>query len=252
MHVVDPARPIVLEVTGLRVVYGRGHVALAGVDLLVADGELLAVLGPNGSGKTTLLRAVTGLLRFHSGSVVAGSVKLKGTDVLRSSPASVVGQGVAQVMEGRRVFPELTVDENLTAGGPRVSSRALAEARTGVHELFPELATQARTRAGLLSGGQQQMLAIGRALMGSPDVLFMDEPFLGLSPRAAERVHSAIGRINAAGTTIVLAEQNAAMGLELAERAYLLRAGAVVAHGRAASLKNSDQLKSAYFEPSAR
>jgi ABC-type branched-subunit amino acid transport system ATPase component len=242
----DDDRDPLLRVMDLHVSYA-GLPALRGVSLDVPDGGLVAVLGANGAGKSTLLRAMSGTLRFAGGSVDAGSVQLAGRRLDRLDPAAVVRAGVVQVPEGRQVFEGLTVEENVRAGGLATPRRARSEARDRVFGLFPVLRERSGQRAGLLSGGEQQMLAIGRALMGTPRVLLLDEPSLGLSPRMVEHVAEAIGEINRQGTAVVLVEQNAAMALRLADRAYVLEVGRVTLHGPTERLTVLDDVRDRYL-----
>ncbi|NUP83387.1 MAG: ABC transporter ATP-binding protein [Nonomuraea sp.] len=235
-----------LTVDGLVVDYGPVR-ALDGVSLRVPSGSVVAVLGANGAGKTTLLRAVSGTLRFHRGKVAGGGVTVDGTRVDGQAAATVVRRGVTHVPEGRRVFARMTVEENLRAGGLGTPRRAAARARERVRELFPVLAERAHQRAGLLSGGEQQMLAIGRALMAGPSVLLLDEPTLGLAPQMAARIAATIRTINAAGTSVLLVEQNVATALTLASHAYVLEVGAVALEGPAAELAGSDEVRRRYL-----
>ncbi|GII54029.1 ABC transporter ATP-binding protein [Planotetraspora thailandica] len=235
-----------LEIRDLSVRYGPVR-ALREVGLTVPRGAVVAVLGANGAGKTTLLRAVSGTLRFHRGGVASGSVFFGGSP-LPASPAAVVARGVIQVPEGRRVFGRMTVAENLRAGALGVRDRAAAAgARERVLTLFPVLAERAHQRAGLLSGGEQQMLSIGRALMGCPSMLLLDEPTLGLAPMMAARIAATIGEINAQGTSVLLVEQNAATALALASHAYVLEVGEVALSGPAAELAASDEVRRRYL-----
>ncbi|WP_084960301.1 ABC transporter ATP-binding protein [Thermoactinospora rubra] len=235
-----------LTVGDLVVDYGPVR-ALRGVSMRVPSGSIVAVLGANGAGKSTLLRAVSGTLRFHRGRVARGEIALDGTRIDELAAAAVVRRGVTQVPEGRRVFARMTVEENLRAGGLGTPRRAAARARERVHELFPVLAERARQRAGLLSGGEQQMLAIGRALMAEPSVLLLDEPTLGLAPQMAARIAGTIKAINAAGTSVLLVEQNVAMALALASHAYVLEVGSVALEGPAATLADSDEVRRRYL-----
>ncbi|TKK84455.1 ABC transporter ATP-binding protein [Herbidospora galbida] len=234
-----------LAVSDLVVGYGPVR-ALRGVSMRVPSGSIVAVLGANGAGKSTLLRAISGTLRFHRGScqgaVTLGDQRLTGLDA-----ASVVGRGVVQVPEGRRVFARMTVDENLRAGGLGRSRRAYAKAHEQVVDLFPVLKERARQRAGLLSGGEQQMLAIGRALMAGPTTLLLDEPTLGLAPLMAARITETIKEINSLGTSVLLVEQNVAMALSLASHAYVLEVGEVALEGTAAELRASDEVRRRYL-----
>ncbi|MES9543598.1 MULTISPECIES: ABC transporter ATP-binding protein [unclassified Actinomadura] len=237
-----------LAVRGLSVSYGRAVRALREVSLDVPAGSVTAVLGANGAGKTTLLRAISGTLPFHRGAVDAGTVRLGGRSLVGLHPATVVAAGVVQVPEGRRVFGRLSVEENLRAGALGAPSRTdAAKARARVLALFPLLAERARQRAGLLSGGEQQMLAIGRALMACPAVLLLDEPTLGLAPLMAERIAETVREINLQGTAILLIEQNAALALELSSSAHVLEVGAVTLHGPSAELAASDEVRRRYL-----
>jgi branched-chain amino acid transport system ATP-binding protein len=237
-----------LEVRGLVAGYGPVR-ALRDVSLEVPDGAVVAVLGNNGAGKSTLLRAVSRTLGFHRGAMTGGSVTLDGQPVHRLSAARMVAAGVIQVPEGRQVFARMTVADNLRAGalGAPGGRRDAAAALARVHDLFPVLAERARQRAGLLSGGEQQMLAMGRALMARPRVLLLDEPSLGLAPLMAARIAEAVQEINAAGTSVLLVEQNAALALRLASTAYVLEVGEVTLSGTADSLIASDEVRRRYL-----
>ena len=242
----DGSAPPFLDVRDLHVSYA-GVRALHGVTLAVPEGRIVAVLGNNGAGKTTLLRAISGTLRMHRGAIEEGSIAFSGAP-LAAGPADIVRAGVVQVPEGRRVLADLTVEENLRAGG--LSSRGRrrrTEARTRVYDLFPRLAERRTQRAGLLSGGEQQMLAIGRALMSEPRLLLLDEPSLGLAPQFVERIAEIIAKINEQGTSVVLVEQNAAMALEIAHRAYVLEVGRVALEGKASELAASDEVRAKYL-----
>ncbi|MEV4675670.1 MULTISPECIES: ABC transporter ATP-binding protein [Actinomadura] len=237
-----------LVVRDLSVSYGRAVRALRGVSLDVPAGAVTAVLGANGAGKTTLLRAISGTLPFHRGAVDTGTVRLGDRSLIGLHPATVVAAGVVQVPEGRRVFGRLSVEDNLRAGALGAPGRAAAAKAHGrVLELFPVLAERARQRAGLLSGGEQQMLAIGRALMACPSVLLLDEPTLGLAPLMAERIAETVREINLQGTAILLIEQNAALALELSSSAHVLEVGAVALHGPSAELAASDEVRRRYL-----
>jgi len=244
----EVAQETILSVTGVEVVYGGSLVVLRDVSLRVRRGAVVALLGANGAGKTTLLRAVTGLLGLHRGAVTRGSVTLDGHNVTGAEPAGLVRRGVAQVLEGRRVFAELTVDENLRAGAFTVRGRvARAEAHQRVLELFPLLAARRRQVAGYLSGGEQQMLAIGRALMASPRLLLLDEPSLGLAPRVVEQIAEIVSTVHAQGTSVLLVEQNAAMALAVADYGYVLENGRVVRDGPAAALAGDRDIQEFYL-----
>jgi branched-chain amino acid transport system ATP-binding protein len=237
-----------LEVQDLRVSYGGSVLALREVSLWVPDGGVVAVLGNNGAGKSSLLRAISGTLGEEGGAVDGGTIRFAGERIDRRNPADVVRRGVLHVPEGRRIFGGLTVEENLRAGAVAARSAAVRdEGRARVYELFPILADRRRQRAGLLSGGEQQMLAIGRALMGGPRILLLDEPSLGLAPKIVDRIGDVITEINQQGTTVVLVEQNAAMALRVADEAFVLEAGRVSLHGPAAQLAQTDEVRDRYL-----
>jgi branched-chain amino acid transport system ATP-binding protein len=238
----------VLEVRGLSVRYGRSVRALEEVTLSVAAEGVLAVLGGNGAGKSTLLRAVSGTLGLHRGAVTAGEITFDGDRIDRLDPALVVRRGVVAVPEGRQVFARMSVEENLRAGGLGARSPAVrTAARERVQELFPVLAERARQRAGLLSGGEQQMLAIGRALMSGPRLLLLDEPSLGLAPQMVARIGRVIREIHSQGTAVVLVEQNATMALAVAEYAAVLEVGRIALSGPAAELAASEDVQRLYL-----
>jgi branched-chain amino acid transport system ATP-binding protein len=236
----------VLVVRDLRVVYNDVVLALRGVDLEIAGGAIVALLGANGAGKTTLLRAVSGLLALHGGAVVAGAVQLDGAPVVGLSPAAVVGRGVAQVLEGRRILGELTVEENLRVGA-HTARKALATNLTRVFDLFPLLAERRRQTAGYLSGGEQQMLAMGRALMSNPRLLLLDEPSLGLAPLLVQQIRDLIVTINKQGTTVLLVEQNARMALSIAHHGYVLETGRIVMDQPAEALRADADIREFYL-----
>ncbi|MCC5034897.1 ABC transporter ATP-binding protein [Streptomyces sp. WAC 00631] len=240
--------PEALHIQDLDVSYGQSVRALRGVTLTVPAGSVVALLGANGAGKSTLLRTVSGTLRMHRGAITAGSVEYAGRKLNGSDPVTAVRAGVVQVPEGRRVFGALTVDENLRAGGLGLHrSRRDNAARDRVFGLFPRLAERTNQRAGLLSGGEQQMLAIGRALMAAPKLLLLDEPSLGLAPQMVARIGEVVTEINRQGTSVLLVEQNAAMALELAEHAYVLEVGEVRLSGPAAELARTDEVRRLYL-----
>ncbi|MDE0652690.1 MAG: ABC transporter ATP-binding protein [bacterium] len=244
----DHSATPVLETRGLSVRYGPALTVLHGVDMKVPAGSIVALLGPNGAGKTTLLRALTGLLPFHNGRVTGGEVLLEGSSVGRANATALVRRGMAQVMEGRRIFAELTTEENLRTGAITVRDRRrVAEVTREIFEMFPQLAERRGNQAGYLSGGEQQMLAIGRALMSSPKLLLLDEPSLGLAPRIVEQIAERISAVGKAGTTVLLVEQNAAMALSIAEFAYVLQAGRVALGGPAALLRDDADVQKLYL-----
>jgi branched-chain amino acid transport system ATP-binding protein len=239
-----------LRVEGLDVTYGRALSALRSVTLTVPHGTVVALLGANGAGKTTLLRAVSGTLRLHRGAITAGRIRYGSTELDGRDPVAAVRAGVVQVPEGRRVFAGLTVDENLRSGGLGLGRRRpdqVAEARDRVFTLFPRLAERTRQAAGLLSGGEQQMLAIGRALMAAPRLLLLDEPSLGLAPQMVHRIAEVVREINAQGTAVLLVEQNAGMALSLADTAHVLEVGEVRLSGPADELARTDAVKRLYL-----
>jgi branched-chain amino acid transport system ATP-binding protein len=235
-----------LRVSGLEVVYHSVARVVTGVSLQVPDGAIVALLGPNGAGKTTVLRAITGLLPIHDGRITKGTIELGATRLDGLAPERIVRHGLVQVMEGRRIFIELTVEENLLAGtyGRSDDWRADLEA---MYRQFPRLAERRRQTAGLLSGGEQQMLAIGRALLARPKVLLLDEPSLGLSPRLTEEVGQLIGAIRDRGVSVLLVEQNAQMALSLARHGYILENGKVVLDGTAAELREDPDVREFYL-----
>ena len=249
---------VLLQVRDLAVTYGGAVRALRGVSLDVPQGKVVAVLGSNGAGKSTLLRTISGTLRLHRGRVDAGSVRLADVDLLAEDAAQTVRRGVVQVPEGRRIFGRLTVEENLRAGGMSNRDRASkSSALERVHELFPVLKERSSQRGALLSGGEQQMLAIGRALMADPKLLLLDEPSLGLAPRIIGQIGEVIGEINRQGTSVLLVEQNATMALRVADEAYVLDVGEVSLAGPAAELAATDEVQRLYLgahgdEPRAR
>jgi ABC-type branched-subunit amino acid transport system ATPase component len=237
-----------LDIRDLRVRYAGAVSALDGVSLSVAEGSVVAVLGSNGAGKSTLLRTISGTLVLHGGAVETGQIAFEGRDLRGIDAGSVVRAGIVQVPEGRRIFGDLTVEENLRAGGLAVRDRgARARARERVFELFPRLEERRAQRGALLSGGEQQMLAIGRALMSEPKLLLLDEPSLGLAPLVVERIGEVVREINRQGTSVILVEQNAAVALAIADRAYVLEVGRVSLEGSAEELSASDDVRQRYL-----
>jgi branched-chain amino acid transport system ATP-binding protein len=234
---------MLLSVENLHVAYGAVH-ALQGVSLAVAPGEIVTLIGSNGAGKTTLLRAISGLLRPRAGSIVfAGDVRLD-----RAAPHEIVRAGVSHVPEGRQVFGNLTVRENLELGAYQRRDRAEFRATLQrVFELFPVLADRLRQSAATLSGGEQQMLAIGRALMARPRLLLLDEPSLGLAPLVVQTIFAILREINAQGTTILLVEQNAHLALRLAQRGYVIQTGTIVLEDTGTNLLANTEVRAAYL-----
>ena len=237
-----------LEIANLEVVYNDVILVLRGLSLTVPDGEIVALLGSNGAGKTTTLRAITGLLDVHDGKITKGSVTFDGERIDGLDPAAIVRRGIKQVMEGRRVFAEMTVDENLTAGGFTNRNRsAVATAHDRVMTLFPRLAERRKQVSGYLSGGEQQMLAIARGLMTDPKLLVLDEPSLGLAPLLVQQIRDIIVDINKQGTSVLLIEQNAAMALSIATTGYIMETGKVVMDGPAEKLLRDEDVKEFYL-----
>jgi len=237
-----------VEVRNLEVFYHRLSQVLRGVSLTVPAGGIVALLGPNGAGKTTTLRAISGLLDLHDGELRKGRVFLNGADVTGAPSAVMVRSGLAQVLEGRQVFPNLDVEENLRTGAyTRRGGAAISEDLERVFERFPLLAKRRKQAAGYLSGGEQQMLAIGRALMAAPRVLLLDEPSLGLAPRLVEEIGAVISAINADGTAVLLVEQNAAMALGIAQHGYVLETGRVVMDAPAEKLLRDEDIREFYL-----
>lgn len=231
-----------LEVDGLTAAYGRALV-LHDVYLEVRAGEVVAILGPNGAGKTTLVNSLAGVHRSREGSAV-----FEGTDLLSIAPHEVSAHGVALVPEGRRIFPQMTVRENLDIGAYGVSARPNhASNLAWVHEIFPRLAERSTQVAGTLSGGEQQMLAVGRALMSGPRLLLLDEPSLGLAPIIVEGIFEVLRQVNDAGVSILLVEQNAVEALDLASRGYVLEEGRIVGEDDAETLLADPRLRKAYL-----
>jgi branched-chain amino acid transport system ATP-binding protein len=230
----------------LEVVYDDVLLALKGVSLELPQGAIVALLGANGAGKTTALRACTGLLPLHRGAVRRGTISLDGKRIDRLGAPDIVRAGVAQAMEGRQVFPELTVEENLRVGSYTNRSR-LQERLRRMFDLFPVLGERRGQPAGYLSGGEQQMLAIARALMSEPRYLLLDEPSLGLAPRIVAQIRDLIVRLNEEGTSILLVEQNAAMALSIAEHGYVLENGRIALDKAAASLRADDEVREFYL-----
>ena len=230
-----------LVLDAVSVAYGKRR-ALDGVSLVVRTGEIVSLLGANGSGKSSTLRAISGLVRAGAGRIV-----LDGRDITRAAPEAIVAAGIGHVPEGREIFPEFTVRENLLVGGHTVSRAAVADGIERALGLFPVLGQRAGQLAGTLSGGEQQMLAIARALMVRPRLLLLDEPSLGLSPRLAREIFGVIARLNAEGTAILLVEQNARRALALASRAYVLETGRMVVDGPAAALAADPRIRAAYL-----
>ena len=236
-----------LDVRNIEVVYHGVVLVLKGISLKVPDGGIACVLGPNGAGKTTLLRALTGLLSIHEGRITKGQVAFGDTRLDGRRPEAIVRLGVSQVMEGRRILAELTVEENLRAGGIAVPRATLDERLAKWFQRFPVLADRRKRAAGYLYGGEQQMLAIARALMAGPKLLILDEPSLGLAPKMVADVAALIHEINQTGVGILLVEQNAAMALDLAQHGYVLENGKVVIDGPSDELRKDRDFQEFYL-----
>jgi len=230
-----------LAIEGLHAGYGPAEV-LRGIDLNVATGEIVAVLGANGAGKSTLNRAISGLVHARS-----GAIRFDDAIVTNNRPSAIVARGLIHVPEGRRIFPNMSVAENLDLGSYRRASARRAQNRERVFAIFPRLAERHAQRAGTLSGGEQQMLAIGRGLMAEPKLIILDEPSLGLSPQLVEQLFALIARINADGLAVLLVEQNVMQSLDLAHRAYILENGRIVMSGTPADIRDNPELRRAYL-----
>jgi branched-chain amino acid transport system ATP-binding protein len=239
-----PESAVLLELSGVKAGYGRVEV-LHGIDLEVAEGELITVIGANGAGKSTLLKAIVGLV-----AVRAGTVTYRGARVTAARPERLVRNGLALVPEGRMLFGPMTVRENLELGAygaGRDRRAALAEGLERVHSLFPLLAERSSQPAETLSGGEQQMLAVGRALMSRPRLLLLDEPSLGLAPKVIAEIFAVLGELRAQGVTILLVEQDARLALKHADRGYVMRTGRVVLKGSAADLLADESVRTIYL-----
>ena len=235
-----------LAVENLEVVYDDVLLVLKGVSLTVPDGAIVALLGANGAGKTTTLRALTGLLGLHRGEITKGRVELDGQRIDHLDAPEIVRGGISQVMEGRRIFAELSVEENLRVGG-YARPKQVGEGLERVYGLFPLLAQRRHQVAGYLSGGEQQMLAIGRALMTSPRYLLLDEPSLGLAPLVVAQIRDLLVAINRQGTAVLLVEQNASMALSIAGHGYVMEVGKLVLDKPAAVLAEDEDVREFYL-----
>jgi branched-chain amino acid transport system ATP-binding protein len=244
-----PAQDL-LRVADIEAVYGDSILALRGVSLGVPEGSIVALLGANGSGKTTTLKAVSNLLGASRGAVVKGEISYRGEPTLRRDPADLVRRGIVQVLEGRHCFPHLTVEENLLSGGfaRRPRGRELKGDLERIYDIFPRLRARRHGKAGLLSGGEQQMAAIGRGLMSRPKLMLLDEPSMGLAPMIVEEIFEIIQRLNQdEGVSFLLAEQNAHLVLRCAHHGVVLENGRVVASGPAAELAARDDVSDFYL-----
>jgi len=246
----SPILAPILSIDDVHVVYNHAIVALSGVSLEVLPGEIVALLGSNGAGKSTTLKAVSNLLPAQRGQVTRGRVLLEGNDITRLSANRIVGRGMVQVLEGRHCFRPLTIEENLLTGaaGRRATGAETRRDLARIYKIFPRLHEKRRLAAGLASGGEQQMTAIGRALMSRPRLLILDEPSMGLAPRVVEEIFGVLRRLNVEDrVSILVAEQNSTMALRHAHRAYVLEHGAVVLDGAAATLRERDDVKAFYL-----
>ncbi|HZG36555.1 MAG TPA: ABC transporter ATP-binding protein [Gaiellaceae bacterium] len=231
-----------LELDGVHTYYGAIH-ALKGISLTVNEGEVVTLIGANGAGKSTTLRSINGLNHPRE-----GRIRFHGRDITRAAPHGIVKSGIAQSPEGRRLFPRMSVLENLQMGAfQRVDRSAFKEDLDRVFELFPRLYERRQQKAGTMSGGEQQMCAIGRALMARPKLLLLDEPSMGLAPIFVEKIFEIIGEINAQGTPILLVEQNALMALDAANRGYVLETGTIALSGPAKELRQNERVRKAYL-----
>ena len=230
-----------LNVENLNVYYGSIH-AIKDVSFHVAEGEIVSLIGANGAGKSTVLKTISGLLHSRT-----GSIQFEGQDIKSMAPHKIVGRGLAQVPEGRRVFLRMTVEENLEMGAFTRNMGEIDDSIADVYERFPRLKERRRQIAGTLSGGEQQMLAMGRALMSKPKLLMLDEPSMGLAPILVEQIFSIIKELNEAGSTILLVEQNALMALSIATRGYVLETGHIVLTAPAEELLHNEAVKKAYL-----
>ena len=240
---------IVLNVNGIEVIYNHVILVLKGVSLQVQEGRIAAILGGNGAGKTTTLRAISNLLKAERGEVTKGSIELRGERIANQTPADLVKKGVVQVMEGRHCFAHLTIEENLLTGSYTRTDKGEIEANLEkVYSYFPRLKDRRTSQAAYTSGGEQQMCAIGRALMANPSVILLDEPSMGLAPQIVEEVFEIVKDLNQREkVTVLLAEQNTNMALQYADYGYIMESGRVVMDGAAAELRNNEDVKEFYL-----
>lgn len=231
-----------LSVKNLEVYYGVIN-AIKGISFEVKAGEIVTLIGANGAGKTTILHTLSGLIKPKSGEIT-----YEGKDLLKTEPFEIISNGIAHVPEGRRIFPSMTVEDNLELGGYILKNREdINDGLERAYRSFPRLEERKKQLAGTLSGGEQQMLAMGRALMTKPKIVLMDEPSMGLAPILVKEIFDIIKRVNEQGTTVLLVEQNANMALSIADRAYVLETGQIVSEGNAEKLLNNDDIRKAYL-----
>ena len=235
-----------LSVQNLEVVYQDVILVLRGVSFEIPKGEIVSLLGSNGSGKTTVIRSITGLLDVQNGDITKGSISVDGEDITNAKPSKIVEKGIAQVLEGRRIFAELTVVENLRLGG-HTNSKEIPDNIDRVLDLFPILKERSKGEAGYLSGGEQQMLAIGRALMSNPNYLLLDEPSLGLAPKLVDQIAELITEINSQGVTVLLVEQNANMALNVSNHGYIMETGNIVMDNPSQELLQDQDVREFYL-----
>ncbi|PYN31554.1 MAG: ABC transporter ATP-binding protein [Candidatus Rokuibacteriota bacterium] len=238
-----------LAVSNIEVIYDHVILVLRGVSLAVAEGGIVALLGANGAGKSTTLKAISGLLRTERGEVTKGSIELHGKAIHRQDPSAVVKHGVVQVMEGRHVFEHLTVEENLLTGAyTRRNGQATRNDLDLVYHYFPRLTERRGYKAGYVSGGEQQMVAIGRALMARPTLMLLDEPSMGLAPKLVAEIYEIVARLNREeGVAVLLAEQNATMALQVAQHGYVMENGRIVLDGDAKTISQNEDIKEFYL-----
>jgi len=241
-------RPL-LSVNNIEVIYDHVILVLKGVSLHVSEGGIVALLGANGAGKSTTLKAISGLLRTERGDVTKGTIEFQAQPIHRKDPAEVVKRGIVQVMEGRHVFEHLTVEENLLTGGyTRRNGHSTKRELELVYHYFPRLAERRQVRAGYISGGEQQMVAIGRALMARPKLMLLDEPSMGLAPMLVNEIFEIVSRMNReAGVAVLLAEQNATMALRFAQYGYVMENGRIVLDGDARTISENEDIKEFYL-----
>ena len=244
-----PASPILLSVNGIEVIYNHVILVLKGVSLTVPERGIVAILGGNGAGKTTTLRAVSNLLKGERGEVTKGTIEYRGERIENLTPSDLVKRGVVQVMEGRHCFAHLTIEENLLTGSyTRADKGEIARNLEKVYTYFPRLKTRRTSQAAYTSGGEQQMCAIGRALMANPSMVLLDEPSMGLAPQIVEEVFNIVKDLNAKEkTTFLLAEQNTNMALRYADYGYIMESGRVVMDGKASDLASNEDVKEFYL-----
>ena len=244
-----PETPTLLDVNGIEVIYNHVILVLKGVSLTVPAGAIVAILGGNGAGKTTTLRAVSNLLKGERGEVTKGSIEYQGARIENLTPSELVKCGVVQVMEGRHCFAHLTIEENLLTGAYTRTSRAeIAASLEKVYAYFPRLTERRKSQAAYTSGGEQQMCAIGRAIMSSPTLVLLDEPSMGLAPQLVEEVFNIVRDLNTKeGTTFLLAEQNTHMALKYANYGYIMESGRVVMDGSASELASNEDVNEFYL-----